>query len=127
MLTGKYNEGIPKGSRLTQKGYEWLQARLDQQRKDGVIDRVKRLTEFAGGLECSMTQLALAWCVKNPNVTTVLLGATRPEQLEENLGCLEVVERLTESHMVEIDEILGNRPEGYMGYGGRGMRQIETI
>ena len=128
ILTGKYNEGIPAGSRLTQKGYEWLHHVLETHKERGMLDRITRLTSFAQAeLECSMTQLALAWCVKNPNVSTVLLGATKPEQLDDNLGCLSVVEKLTDAHMEEIDCILDNRPVPYQGWGGAGMRSLETI
>ena len=78
-------------------------------------------------LDCSLTHLALAWCVKNPNGSTVLLGASKPSQLEDNFKALSVVPKLDAAHMTKIDEILGNKPKGYMGYGGRGMRSIETI
>ena len=74
-----------------------------------------------------MTQLALAWCLKNKNVTTVLLGATKPEQLEENLGCLPVAKKLNSDHMAAIEDILHTRPPAYMGYGGQGMRAIDSI
>jgi aryl-alcohol dehydrogenase-like predicted oxidoreductase len=69
-------------------------------------------------------QLALAWCIKNKNVTTVLLGATKPEQLIENIGCLEVVSKITEDDMKAIEEIIGNKPEAYGGYGGSGARHL---
>ena len=86
-LTGKYNTEVPEGSRLKQKGYEWLEKRLEEWRKNGNIEKIKQLTEFAKKeLGCSVSQLAIAWCIKNKNVTTVLLGATKPEQLEQNLG-----------------------------------------
>lgn len=128
VLTGKYNNGIPKGSRLDTPGYEFLKASLEERRKAGVIDKVKALTAYAEGtLGCSMTQLALAWCVKNPNVTTVLLGATKPHQIEENLGAIEVVRKLNDEHMAAIEEILGNKPATYGGWGGAGMRALETI
>lgn len=128
ILTGKYNDGIPGGSRLTQSGYEWLQAALERHRKAGVIDKVRQLTAFAQDeLDCSMTQLALAWAVKNPNVTTVLLGATKPAQLEENLGAIPVARKLTAAHMASIEAILGNKPDAYGGYGGAGMRALDTI
>ena len=128
LLTGKYNDGIPGGSRLTQPGYEWLAAILERERKKGTIEKLRALSEYGQEkFQCSMAQLALAWCVKNPNVSTVLLGCTRPEQLEENLGCLKVVEQLTAEHMKEIDEILKNTPQPYSGYGGQGMRQLQTI
>ena len=128
ILTGKYNEAIPEGSRLTQPGYEWLQQMLQQHRDAGVIDKVRALTTFAEDeLGCSMAELALAWCVKNPNVTTVLLGATKTSQLEENLRAVGVARRMTDDHMARIDEILGNKPAAWGGYGGGGMRALDTI
>ena len=128
ILTGKYNDTIPDGSRMTQPGYDWLKDRLKTHHESGVIDKVRSLTEFAQAeLNCSMTQLALAWCVKNPHVSTVLLGATKTEQLHENLGAIEVVHRLTERHMQDIDAILDNRPEPYGGYRGAGMRTIDSV
>ena len=128
LLTGKYNNEVPAGSRLTQKGYEFLNAKLDRWQKDGTIDKVKKLQDFAqGNLSCSVSQLALAWCLKNSNVSTVLLGATKVEQLNENFGSLQVLEKLTSEHMVQIDEILGNKPEPYSGYGGSGMRALNSI
>ena len=89
VLTGKYNDGIPDGSR--------------------------------------MTQLALAWCARNPNVSTVLLGATKPEQLTENLGAIAVARRLTPQHMDAIEAIAESKPDAYGGYGGAGMRDINTL
>lgn len=128
ILTGKYNDGIPEGSRLRQPGYEFLSQMLDQHRAMGTLDKVARLTEWARAeLNCSMTQLALAWVARNPNVSTVLLGATRIDQLEENLGAIPVVERLTPAHLAAIDEIMGNRPAPYEGWGGTGRRSLKTI
>jgi aryl-alcohol dehydrogenase-like predicted oxidoreductase len=76
-------------------------------------------------------QLALAWCVKNKNVSTVLLGATKTDQLEENLGAIAVAEKLTSVEMAEINEILGNNPEPYRGYNlqdtADGFRKLDTI
>ena len=128
ILTGKYNDGIPEGSRLTQKGYEFLIDNLELHKKKGSIDKIKKLADYAlSNLECSMTKLALAWCIKNKNVSTILLGITKPEQLKENIGCLSVVENLTSEQMTDINNILDNRPEPYAGFGGQGMRQIDTI
>lgn len=128
ILTGKYNDAIPEGSRMTQSGYEWLQALLAKHRDSGAIDKVRSLTQYAETeLQCSMAQLALAWCVKNPNVSTVLLGATKPEQLEENLGAIGVARKMTADHMEAIESILANKPATYGGYGGSGMRTIDTI
>ena len=128
ILTGKYNNGIPEGSRLTQKGYEFLINSLELHKKRGSIEKIKKLSDYAlSNLGCSLTKLALAWCIKNKNVSTVILGITNPEQLKENLNCLSVVENLTSRQMEEIDEILDNKPESYSGFGGQGMRQIVTI
>ncbi len=128
ILTGKYNDGVPEGSRMTQGGYEWLLNLLENHKAKGTLEKIRELSEFASGeLNCSMGQLALAWCIKNPNVSTVLLGATKPSQLEENLASLLVAERLTDEHMERVDRILGNKPAPYQGWGGAGMRSIETI
>ena len=128
ILTGKYNNEIPEGSRLTQKGYEFLINSLELHKKRGSIEKIKKLSDYAlSNLGCSLTKLALAWCIKNKNVSTVILGITNPEQLKENLNCLSVVENLTSRQMEEIDEILDNKPESYTGFGGQGMRQIVTI
>ena len=128
ILTGKYNNGIPEGFRMTQKGYEWLHSFLAQFKKDGTLDKIAKLTEFAKEeLDCSMAQLALAWCVKNSNVSTVLLGATKPSQLEENLVALDVVQKMTGAHMAQIDTIMNNKPTSYQGFGGSGPRELHTI
>lgn len=128
VLTGKYNAGVPEGSRMTQKGYEWLARTLEQRRADGTLDRVRALSVYAQDtFGCSVGQLALAWCVKNPNVTTALLGATSVEQLNENLDSIQVLERLTPAHMEAIEGIMGTKPAPYQGYGGQGMRPILTI
>ena len=128
LLTGKYNDGIPAGSRLTQRGYGWLKGELERRREEGVIDKVKALSTLADTrLGCSMTQLALAWCLKNTNVTTVLLGATKPEQLEENLAAVSVAARMDDEDMRAIEEILGNAPDAYSGFGGSGMRQLKSL
>ena len=128
ILTSKYNDGIPKGSRLTQNGYEFLVDKLEKFKYEGILDKLSKLEDYASNnFKCSVTKLALAWCVKNKNVSTVLLGVTNLEQLEENISCLPLVEKLTSDHLIEIDNILENNPEPYFGYGGQGMRQIETI
>ena len=89
---------------------------------------MKKLTEFAKKrYQCSVGQLALAWCLKNENVSTVLLGATKPAQLTENLGAIAVAKKISPADMKEIDEILGNKPAAYSGYNGAGMRTIDTL
>jgi aryl-alcohol dehydrogenase-like predicted oxidoreductase len=127
-LTGKYNDGIPEGSRPTQEGYEWLIEDLENRKREGQIEIVKKLSEYAEDkFGCSTAQLALAWCLKNSNVSTILLGATKPEQMEENLGCIAVAKRMNDNHLAEIDLILGNKPEDWIGYGGSGARDIRTM
>jgi voltage-dependent potassium channel beta subunit len=93
LLTGKYREGIPEDSRAALAGYEWLQSRLT----DGeAIERVERLRPIADELGCTMAQLALAWCTKNPAVSTVITGASRPSQVTENFEALHVIPLLTD-------------------------------
>jgi voltage-dependent potassium channel beta subunit len=128
LLTGKYNDTIPDGSRLTTAGYGWLVQRLAQWRTEGKIDKVRALTKYAKEtFGCSVAQLSLAWCIKNPNVSTVLLGATNPAQLDENFGALRVARLLTDKHMSEIEAIIQSKPEEYDGFGGAGARELDTI
>jgi voltage-dependent potassium channel beta subunit len=107
LLTGKYNDGIPEGSRLALEGFEWLKDRtLTEQRLEGV----RKLEAVAKELNTSLATLALAWCISNPNVTTAILGATREEQLVENLKALEVYPKLTPEILQRIDELMGTKP-----------------
>jgi voltage-dependent potassium channel beta subunit len=108
ILTGKYNQGIPAGTRATLPGYEWLRENVITPER---IDKAKRLQPLAANLGCSMAQMALAWCLKNPNVSTVITGASRREQVVENMKALEVVPRLTPDVLEQIDGILGNKPQ----------------
>lgn len=125
VLTGKYNDGVPKGSRADSSDYAWLTSKIDQWKADGTIAKVQLLEEYAKNkLDCSVGQLAIAWCLKNKNVSTVLLGATKPSQLEENFGALRVARALTAEHMQDIDNILKNKPAAYSGFGGEGFRKI---
>lgn len=129
LLTGKYNNSIPSGSRATAKGYEWLQKKLATWHKEGKIGKVIALEKFAKkNYNCSVAQLALAWCLKNKNVTTILLGATKPHQLTENLGALSVAAKITDEHMEELNKILDNKPDQYYGYGNSaGYRRIPLM
>ena len=103
LLTGKYNDGIPANSRGTVKGYEWLAERLSDQPQ---IATVKRLVPIAADLGCTMAQMSLAWCLKNPHVSTAITGASRPEQVKENMKALDVVPKLTPEIMARIDGAL---------------------
>lgn len=106
-LTGKYNDGIPADSRLAIEGFDWLKDRWIQDEK---LQKVKQLAELAKQLNVSLATLAIAWTIKNPNVTTAILGATKKSQLEENLKSLEVVNVLSAEVMQQIEDILQNKP-----------------
>jgi voltage-dependent potassium channel beta subunit len=103
LLTGKYNNGIPEGSRGNLPGYEWLHDQLTNQ---NAISKVKQLQVIAAGLGVTMAQMALAWCLKNPNVSTVITGASRVEQVHENMKALPVVDKLTPDVMEKIEGII---------------------
>jgi len=110
LLTGKYNDGIPPETRSTLEGYEWLKSRLAGETAEQKIAKVKELTVIAGDLDCTMAQLALAWCLANPNVSTAITGASRPEQVTENMKAMDVVEKLTPEVLERIEEIVDNKP-----------------
>jgi voltage-dependent potassium channel beta subunit len=103
-LTGKYLDGIPEGSRGALPGYEWLQASLTDARRN---EKVRALEAIANDLGCPLAQLAIAWCAANPAVSTVITGASRVEQVRENLGALDVLERLDPETMRRINEATG--------------------
>lgn len=106
-LTGKYNNGIPEGSRLAIEGFDWLKDRWLQ---DAKLEKVKKLTVLANELGVSLAALAIAWTINNPNTTTAILGATKKEQLTENLKALEALPLLTADVVEKIEAILQNRP-----------------
>lgn len=91
LLTGKYKGGVPRNSRAALKGYDWLQERVTDQRRNAVVGQ---LGEIAAELGCTTAQLALAWCLKNPRVSSVITGASQPQQVVENMRALEVAQRL---------------------------------
>jgi voltage-dependent potassium channel beta subunit len=107
LLTGKYNNGIPEGSRFSLEGFDWLVQQWMQEEK---LAKVRQLGELAKELGTSQATLSIAWCIKNPNVTTAILGATRKEQLAENLKALDVLPKLTPEVMQRIEEIMGTKP-----------------
>ena len=107
ILSGKYNDGFPAGTRLGIEGLEWLK---DRSLADKNLAATKKITALAYELGTTPALLALAWCLKNPHVSTVILGASKTTQLEENLKAPEVVELLTEEVMEKIEEILDNKP-----------------
>ncbi|MEO8751921.1 MAG: aldo/keto reductase [Casimicrobiaceae bacterium] len=103
LLTGKYNDGIPPDSRGTIKGYEWLAERLTDAPK---IAKVRKLLPIAQELGCTLAQMSLAWCLKNPHVSTVITGASRPAQVRENMQALGIVGKLHPEVMARIDSIV---------------------
>lgn len=112
ILTGKYNKEIPTDSRLAHKSYsEMLKKKLDD------VPKVIELEPIAKRLGCSIGNLAIAWCIKNPNVSTVILGASSLGQLKENLESLKVTPLLTPEIMTEIEKILKNKPEKDLAWG----------
>lgn len=111
LLTGKYNEGIPNDSRASLDDYDWLKERFLSADGQAKIEKVKRLVPIAKELGCTMPQLALAWCLKNPNISTVITGASRKSQIVENMKSLAIVNDLTPQIMEDIEAILQNKPE----------------
>lgn len=107
LLSGKYNEGIPEGSRFGLTGFDWLK---DRWMKDELLNKVRKLADLAKELGISMAQLSIAWCIKNPNVTTAILGATNKQQLLENLKATAAIEKLSAEVMQRIDEIVQTKP-----------------
>lgn len=110
ILTGKYNDGIPSDSRYAtvSKGQASI---FDKPETKAQIEKVRKLTKVAEKLGGSVTSLALAWVIKNPHVSVAILGATKADQITENVKCLELYPKLTDEVMKEIDEILGNAPK----------------
>ncbi len=100
LLTGKYKNGVPADSRAALPGYEWIAERVSDTKK---LAAVEQLRPIAGDLGCTLSQLALAWCVKNPNVSTVITGASRVSQVGENMKAMDVVPKLTPEIMKAID------------------------
>ena len=102
-LTGKYLEGIPEGSRASLKGYEWLKkSMVESDRGQERMERVASLVPIAEKLNVSMSNLAIAWCLLNENVSTVILGASKLEQLEENLKSAELLPLLDDNIQKEL-------------------------
>ncbi len=104
LLSGKYLQGIPEGSRASLPGYEWLRDSILHPQR---LEKVRALQPIASELGCTLSQLAIAWCLKNPNISTVITGASRVEQVHENMRALEVVEKLTPEVMQRIEAIFG--------------------
>ena len=106
LLTGKYADGVPEDSRGALKGYEWLRDRLTDEQKNAAV---LELRTVADELDCSLAQLAIAWCARNPHVSTVITGASRPEQVEENMQALDVLPRITDEVAERMEAIVEGR------------------
>jgi voltage-dependent potassium channel beta subunit len=107
LLSGKYNDGIPKGSRFALEGFDWLK---DRWVADDKMKKVKKMAELASKLGVSTAALSIAWCIKNPNVSTAILGATKKQQLIENLKAIEAEKLLDQELMDKIENIMKNKP-----------------
>ncbi|KAK4057185.1 hypothetical protein OIO90_001680 [Microbotryomycetes sp. JL221] len=112
LLTGKYDNGIPEDSRFktNKEFFANTVKELETEKGKAKLEKVRRLKDIADKLNTTRSAMMIAWTMKNPNVSTVLLGATKPEQLEENLKALEVVPKLTDDVMEQIEKILDNKP-----------------
>ncbi len=108
LLSGKYLQGIPQGSRGSLKGFEWLKDRLTDQAR---LAKVQALEPIARELGCTLAQLSIAWCLKNPFVSTVITGASRVEQVHENMKAIEIVPKLTPEVLERIEAIFGTKQE----------------
>lgn len=107
LLTGKYNNGIPEGSRMAMEGFEWLK---DKTIADDRIEKVKQLAGIAAELSTNVATLSIAWCIYNPDVTTAILGATKEEQLLQNLQALDVLPLLNAEVIERIEAVMANKP-----------------
>jgi len=111
VLTGKYNHGIPDESRMSLPGYEWLRARLESEAGRQSLEKTVRLQALAEEAGMPLHHLALLWCLENPDVSSVILGASRISQLEDNLGVLERSDQMTQELLHQIEQIVDNKPE----------------
>jgi aryl-alcohol dehydrogenase-like predicted oxidoreductase len=100
LLTGKYLNGVPEGSRATLPGYEWLKKSLTNKESNAKVAELKKISD---SLDVSLAQFSLAWCAKNPNVSTVITGASSAEQVRENMSALDVIPLLTPEVMEKVD------------------------
>ncbi|HZD10913.1 MAG TPA: aldo/keto reductase [Candidatus Binatia bacterium] len=110
-LTGKYNNGIPEDSRVNLDGYEWLRKRLTSEEGQRMLQKVGELADVARDLDTTMPRLAIAWCLLNPNVSTVITGASKVSQIHDNMQSVETLAKLTPEVQERIEGILDNKPE----------------
>jgi aryl-alcohol dehydrogenase-like predicted oxidoreductase len=116
LLTGKYNAGIPKDSRFNLPGYEWLKSEWESPAGKAKTAKVVTLGELAKKHGLPLHHMALLWCLSNPHVSTVILGASRIEQLKDNISALEARSKFSSELKDEIETVLGNKPAGPLRY-----------
>jgi len=116
VLTGKYNDGIPDDSRMNLPGYEWLKAEWESDEGKAKLEKVKALANLAKEVGMPIHHLALLWCLKNPHVSTVILGASKTSQLKDNLDALNSKEKLTPDVIEAIEKIVDNKPAAPQRY-----------
>lgn len=116
VLTGKYADGVTQDSRAALPGYEWLRTEIEGPAGQAKLAKVKGLAKVASDAGLSLTHLALLWCLANPRVSTVILGASRLSQLQDNLAALEHRAKMTPEVMAAIDAVAANRPDGPRRY-----------
>ncbi len=111
ILTGKYNKGVPDDSRLNLPGYEWLKKRWESAEGKVKLAKIEKLAKLAADIGMPIHHMALLWCLSNTHVSTVILGASRLSQLEDNLAALKSRDRITDDVKAKIEEILQNAPK----------------
>ncbi|XP_078063108.1 voltage-gated potassium channel subunit beta-3-like, partial [Mustelus asterias] len=111
LITGKYEDGIPEHSRAALPGYEWLKAKITDEEGQLQQAQIKALQPIANQLSCTLAQLAIAWCLRNETVSSVLLGVSDTAQLRENLGAIQILPQLTPQMISDIEAIVRNGPE----------------
>uniref|UniRef100_A0A673WC63 Voltage-gated potassium channel subunit beta-2-like n=1 Tax=Salmo trutta TaxID=8032 RepID=A0A673WC63_SALTR len=110
LISGKYNDGVPEDSRAAMKGYVWMKDRIFSEEGQKQLAKIKELHPLADRMNCTLAQLAIAWCLRSERVSCVLLGITNTDQLQENLGCIRVLSQLSPQTVAEMDALLGNKP-----------------
>jgi len=116
LLTGKYNQGIPEGTRITLPGYEWLREDFEDEAGKQNIEKVIKLVPIAENLGMTIAQLAIAWCLKNPHVSSVITGASKPQQVSENMQAVDLQAKLTPDVLDQVENILANKPAPLSDY-----------
>lgn len=110
VLTGKYNDGMPDATRLSINSYEWLKNYVMSEEGKKRIEKVRKLEPLSKELDLTLAELGLAWCLKNPNVSTVITGGSKPEQVRQNMKALNAVAKLTDEVMMLIEEVIRTKP-----------------